>query len=302
MLLSLVVSEGRLRPIWRALVFLVLVLFVLPWLLNAPTNLAWKFLHLEDSLNAAAVAFQETELLIQALIATALFAFYEHRRIDGYGLPVARALGSSTWEGMAAGVFMAAIVAAGMLLLGGMQINGFATTGGALAASALAWLGANIVIAVAEEFFFRSYVLQTLWRSLGFWPASIATTAVFVALHYFFKQGENIWDVITLVSLSLLMCDTVRRTGTLWFAVGFHVAFDYMQFFVIGTPNGALVPVGRMLDVNFQGPAWLTGGVLGTEASLLMYPAIALVWLYVVVRYRDTPIWQPDPEVAPKRA
>ena len=76
------------------------------------------------------------------------------------------------------------------------------------------------------------------------------------------------------------------RTGTLWFAVGFHFAFDYMQLFVIGTPNGAQFPAGRMLDARFNGPAWLTGGVLGTEASFLMYPAIALLWLYVWWRYR----------------
>ena len=87
--------------------------------------------------------------------------------------------------------------------------------------------------------------------------------------------------MITLVSISMLLCYSVKRTGTLWFAVGFHIAFDFMQFFVIGTPNGTLIPAGRMLDVSFDGAAWLTGGVLGTEASVLMYPAIALLWLYV---------------------
>jgi hypothetical protein len=60
-----------------------------------------------------------------------------------------------------------------------------------------------------------------------------------------------------------------------------------MQLFVIGTPDGALVPVGRLLNVSFQGPAWLTGGVLGTEASFLMYPLIALSWLYVWYRFRE---------------
>jgi preprotein translocase subunit SecF len=38
--------------------------------------------------------------------------------------------------------------------------------------------------------------------------------------------------------------------------------------------------------VRFNGPAWLTGGVLGTEASFLMYPAIVLLWIYVWWRYR----------------
>jgi hypothetical protein len=142
---------------------------------------------------------------------------------------------------------------------------------------------------VAEEFWFRSYFLQALWKSLGFWPASIVIALIFAADHYFFKTGENVWDVITLVSLSLMMCYSVLRTGTLWFAVGFHIAFDYMQLFVIGTPNGARLPQGRLLDASFDGPAWLTGGVLGTEASFLMYPMIALLWLYIWWRFRANP-------------
>jgi hypothetical protein len=66
-----------------------------------------------------------------------------------------------------------------------------------------------------------------------------------------------------------------------------------MQLFVIGTPNGDQVPMGRLLDVSFQGPAWLTGGVLGTEASFLMYPLIALGWLYVWWRFRANAPLQP---------
>src|ERR1700736_1466454 len=104
-----------------------------------------------------------------------------------------------------------------MYLLGGIQIHGFATTGRTLALSALAWLGANVCVGIAEEFWFRSYLLQTLWKSIGFWPAAIAIALIFAAEHYFFKQGENFWDVITLVSLSLLMSYTMLRTGTLWF-------------------------------------------------------------------------------------
>jgi membrane protease YdiL (CAAX protease family) len=232
-------------------------------------------------------------LFVVALLCTALFARYEGRRIDSYGLPLRRAFGARTWEGALAGVVMAAVVALGMYMLGGMQVLGLATTGSALVLSALSWLMTNILIGVAEEFWYRSYILQTLWKSLGFWPAAIIIALNFAADHYFFKSGENIWDVITLVSLSLLMCYSVLRTGTLWFAVGFHIAFDYMQLFVIGTPNGAQVPVGRLLNVHFTGPAWLTGGVLGTEASFLMYPMLALLWFYLWWRFPAQPVTAP---------
>jgi hypothetical protein len=169
---------------------------------------------------------------------------------------------------------MAGLVALGMIALSGMQIQRLANSGRGLLFFALAWLVANMCVRVAEEFWFRSYLQQTLWKSIGFWPSATIIALIFTAEHYFFKTGENIWDVITLVSLSLLMSYSMLRTGTLWFAVGFHIAFDYMQLFVIGTPNGARFPFGRLLDVRFQGPAWLTGGVLGTEASFLMYPPL----------------------------
>jgi membrane protease YdiL (CAAX protease family) len=188
---------------------------------------------------------------------------------------------------------MAGAVALGLYLLGGMQIRGLETTGTVLVLSALAWLGANICVGLAEEFLYRSYLLQTLWKSIGFWPGAFVIALGFAADHYFFKTGENVWDVITLISLSLMVSYSVVRTGTLWFAVGFHIAFDYLQLFVIGTPNGAQVPQGRLLDANFNGPSWLTGGMLGTEASFLMYPAIALAWLYIWWYYRPqrkTPI------------
>ncbi len=277
--------DRKLQPLWRALLFFALGNWVLIPLLESVYEPVARAFHIGEGLNAASIALGELILLAATLICTALFARYEGRRIDSYGLPLRRALGSRTWEGALTGVIMAGAVALGMYLLGGMQVLGLATTGSALALSALGWLAANIVIGIAEEFWYRSYVLQTLWKAVGFWPAAILIALNFAADHYFTKAGENIWDVITLVSLSLLMCDSVRRTGTLWFAVGFHIAFDYMQLFIIGTPNGAQVPVGRLLDVRFAGPAWLTGGVLGTEASFLMYPMIALLWLYLWWRF-----------------
>jgi len=279
--------DGRLRLLWRAIIFFTLAYWIAPLALDPAFDFVAGQLHLGTGLTAANIALQECESLIIALICTGIFALYERRPLDGYGLPVGLAVGARTWEGVLVGVVTAGAVAAGMYFFGGMQIHGFATTGVALALSALAWLGANICVGLAEEYLFRSYLLQTLWKSIGFWPAALVISLIFTAEHYFFKAGENIWDVITLVSLSLMLCYSVIRTGTLWFAVGFHIAFDYMQLFVIGTPNGTRVPQGRLLDAGFHGPAWLTGGDLGTEASFLMYPVIALAWLYIWWRGRD---------------
>jgi membrane protease YdiL (CAAX protease family) len=278
--------DRKIRLLWRAVIFYVVADWLLPLALDPAFGFISGTLHLANGLTAANGAIGEIENFVIALICTAIFAWYEGGRVDGYGLPIVQAFSARTWEGALVGVVMAGAVAVGMYLLGGMQIRGLETTGSALALSALAWLGSNICVGLAEEFLYRSYLLQTLWKSIGFWPGAIIIALGFTADHYFFKTGENIWDVITLMSLSLMVSYSVVRTGTLWFAVGFHIAFDYMQLFVIGTPNGAQVPQGRLLDVSFNGPSWLTGGVLGTEASFLMYPAIALAWLYIWWRYQ----------------
>jgi len=279
-------EDGKLRYIWRAAIFAALAIWPAQMFLDWLTAPVARAFNIQPSLSAAAIAFNEFENLLIALLCTLPFALYERRRIDSYGLMLSQALKHPLWEGVGAGVVMAGFVAIGMIALGGMQVHGLALAGEALVFSALAWLGANVLVGLGEEYFFRGYFLQALWRAIGFWPASIIIALLFAADHYFFKPGENIWDVITLVSISLLLCYSVLRTGTLWFAVGFHVAFDFMQLFVIGTPNGSHIPEGRMLDVTFNGPAWLTGGVLGTEASWLMYPMIALVWLYVTLRFK----------------
>lgn len=280
--------DGKLRNFWRAAIFYGATIWVLSPLLAEPSDRIARALGVFPGLGAGNIAISEIGTFLVALVMTGAFALYEHRRVDSYGLPLDRALRRPTLEGAVAGVVMAGSVALGMIAFGGMQVRGLASGGGPVWLSALEWLAANICIGIAEEAFYRGYLLQALWRAIGFWPAAILVALSFAADHYFYKAGENIWDVITLVSLSLLLSYTVLRTGSLWFAVGFHIAFDYMQLFVIGTPNGSQFPVGRLLDVRFDGPWWLTGGVLGTEASFLMYPAIALLWLFVWRRTRGT--------------
>lgn len=275
-------TDGKVRPLIRAFIYAALAF----WLLSADQFLGPPISRLATTLHATSLAprtivFYETINLLTALLLTWLFGLYEGRRVDDYGLPVRKAFGARFWEGFAIGVVSGLAVAVGMIALGGMTVHGLALHGTMIVWAALAWLGANMLVGIAEEYLFRGYWLQTLWKSLGFWPAAIVIALWFGADHYVFKQGENLWDLLSLVSLGIWACYSVLRTGSLWLAVGYHAAFDYMQLFVIGTRNGNIAPVDHLLNASFQGPAWITGGVLGTEASFLMYPVIALMFLYI---------------------
>lgn len=286
-------TDRKLRPIWRAILYVVLF-FVFTTLFNKVLDLIIGPAPAAFTFSPSNLAMAEGFNLVCALAAVALLAWYEHRRIDSYGMPLGDALNSPTWEGFAVGVIQPAIVALAMLAYGAMRIHGLAQPGPASGVAALTYLGACLLIGIAEEFLFRGYLLQTLWKAIGFWPASGVIAAIFAAVHYFLKPGENIWDVLALVSFSLLCCYSVLRTGNLWFAVGLHVAYDFTQLFVIGTPNGGQFPVGRLLDASFNGPAWLTGGPLGTEASWFAVPLDLLAFAYVWWRFRKNPEFRPQ--------
>jgi membrane protease YdiL (CAAX protease family) len=167
-----------------------------------------------------------------------------------------------------------------MLVTGGMRIHGIALRGTDLISSPLLWLVGMLLVGVTEEYFFRGYALQSLWRGAGFWPAALITTALFAGLHLL-KPHENAIDIGMIFALGLIICISVRITGSLWWAVGWHAAFDFGQFFIIGTPNAGRLPESRLFDVTFPGPAWTTGGELGTEASYFMIPAALGTFLYI---------------------
>jgi uncharacterized protein len=281
-----VTVTSPLRSFVCALLYAALAFWLLSadWMIGPALDRITDRLHL-TGMSAGRIAFFETINFATALLATWIFAMYERRRVDSYGLPIWEAFRGRFWEGFAIGVVHAGVVALGMIALGGMQVHGLALHGTPILWGALAWLGASILVGLAEEMLFRGYLLQALRRSVGFWPAAALIALWFAADHYFFKEGENIWDVITLISFSLFLSYSLLRTGTLWLAVGYHAAFDYMQLFVIGTKNGNIEPTGHLLDASFQGPDWVTGGVLGTEASFLMYPTIVLLFVYVWWRF-----------------
>jgi hypothetical protein len=60
--------------------------------------------------------------------------------------------------------------------------------------------------------------------------------------------------------------------------------------FVFAAPNSGnqgLPLEGHLLDVRYAGPAWLTGGPLGIEASVLVFIVIAALFLLFNVRHRQ---------------
>ena len=129
--------------------------------------------------------------------------------------------------------------------------------------------------------------VATLADGIGFWWASILLSLGFGALHYFFKPHERWEDFASTGLLGLFMCLTLRRTGSLAFAIGWHAAFDFANLFVWSGTNAGEYAVGHLLETRWQGPQWLTGGLLGPEASWMVFVVIALLFGLFDRLYRE---------------
>jgi uncharacterized protein len=207
-----------------------------------------------------------------------LMSRIEHEPFSSYGLPLVHNAGSLLWKGVVWGFIPSALILIPIYLAGGCTFYGFALPVPQLLFYAVAWAAAMLALGFAEEFLFRGYALKTLAEGIGFWPAAILLSSIFGLLHLLLKPHEDWIDPISVSLYGLFWCLTLRRTGSLWFAVGFHAASDYADMVVFAEPNsgndGKPIP-GHLLDLRFHGPDWLTGGPRGTEASLVVFVILA---------------------------
>lgn len=271
-----------LRAGWRLIIF-VAIFIGLGYVTNGIAHVVPAIAHLRQRafLDPVGIIYQESESLIQVLIATGIMARIERRRFAAYGIPTGNAFGRDFWVGCGWGIGSTTLLVALIAAFGGYRIAGLAIHGGTLLYFTLIWLIANLLLGFSEELQFRAYLLATLADGIGFWVAAILLSIGFGALHYFFKPHERWEDFACTGLLGLFMCLTLRRTGSLAWAIGFHAAFDFANLFLWSGQNAGEFAIGHLLDARWQGPQWLTGGLLGPEASRMVFVVIALMfWIF----------------------
>ena len=232
----------------------------------------------------------QSELPIKAVmvffvaLATWIVARVEKRSLDNYGIPLRQAFGKRFWEGSVWGFAMLSAILLILRVLGHFQIDSLALTGQAVLRWGLAWGATFLCVSLHEELAFRGYWLFTMARRISFWRAALFLSAVFGVAHLG-NHGENVLGIVQVVATGLLFCLMIRRTGTLWFAIGFHAAWDWAETFFYGTPDSGLLGVGSLLNTSVQGPSWLTGGSAGPEGSIFALLILALCALLVHLRF-----------------
>lgn len=231
---------------------------------------------------------------------TAFMGIIERRELRYYGLPLRQAFGRKfctgcLWGFAAMSVLLLTLRASHNFYFGAPAIHGWT-----LVRFATLWGIAFLLVGFFEEYLLRGYAQFTLTLGIGFWPAAILLSLFFAFLHRS-NPGETPIGLCQIVLIALFFCFTLWRTGTLWFAVGFHAAWDWSQSFLYGTPDSGILVRGHLLHSTVAGPGWFNGGSVGPEGSVLMAPLMGLLFLLFYFAY-PTRAPYPDPEgITPAR-
>ncbi|NNC12545.1 CPBP family intramembrane metalloprotease [Planctomonas sp. JC2975] len=178
--------------------------------------------------------------------------------------------------GAAIGAGFLALSVGAIALLGGYSF----TFDGAAGLRALPELIAVAIGgAVTEELLFRGLALQAFEKLGGSWIALIATAALFGLAHSA-NPGATLWSSIAIaVEAGGLMGAAFLWRRSLWLVFALHATWNGLEQ-AIGIPVSGHVDPGVMLT-SVHGPAFLTGGAFGLEASIV--PVLVSIALSVVM-------------------
>ena len=225
----------------------------------------------------------EITQLVPAVLATCVMALFERRPVWFYGY---RPQGFSWIIRLVSGLIWGFLAITALVLLlyhsGYLAYDGHTIMRSAAKRLAIDWAVVFLAVGFTEETMFRGYAQFTVTRGIGFWWGALLFAVLFGFMHHT-NPGESPVGLIGAGAASLIFCLSLWFTGSLWWAVGFHAAWDWGQSFFYGTADSGLVVQEHLLNTHPMGkPIW-SGGTTGPEGSILVVPILMAIGLGMFV-------------------
>ncbi|WP_220448152.1 CPBP family intramembrane glutamic endopeptidase [Nonomuraea diastatica] len=172
---------------------------------------------------------------------------------------------SQLWRGalLGSGLFTALMLL--IAVFGGWQNVSWASFGGFLGTA-----GMMASVAVAEELLFRGVLFRIMEERIGTVIALVVSTLLFGATHLV-NVNATLWGTLSIALTGGAMTTAAYvATRSLWLPISLHFAWNFTHAGIFGVMlSGSDVAPHGLLNVTLSGPAALTGGTFGPEASLL---------------------------------
>jgi membrane protease YdiL (CAAX protease family) len=277
----LLTEDFRLGLVWRVAVYLFLFVIVI-----GISRAVWRNF---DDMNFPLHEMAGGAIYFMAgtggiLAVTALVRKYLDRR-PWRGIGLTRAAGGLPWMvlGWIAGCALIAVLFAVEYALGWVRIEGYGLAGFDRE-FALDWfigtLVACLAVGVTEEIALRGYIFQNLGEQYPLWAASLATGWLFAAMH-----GDWGWGYfLGLVLISTFFILVRVGSGSIWFVIGFHGAWNWMQSGVCGLGLKYRPEAVSLIKVEETGPELWMGRGFAIEGGLIaigiISAAMVCAWFY----------------------
>jgi membrane protease YdiL (CAAX protease family) len=239
--------------------------------------------------NPGGVLLSEGLSFLSVVLATWAMAKFERRPVSVYGLDRGRGV-RNFLAGLAWGLALLSLLILTLRLNGLLVFDARLLFGIHALGYAAVWLVGFLLVALFEEYFMRGYLQFTLTRGLsgvyiglgaahaeqwGFWTAALLLSFFFGYGHRP-NPGESPLGLLSAGLIGVVFCLALWRTGSLWWAIGFHAAWDWAQSFLYGVADSGTIVQGRLFATHPLGRPVLSGGLTGPEGSALILPIVAL--------------------------
>jgi membrane protease YdiL (CAAX protease family) len=243
----------------------------------------------DAAITAKHVFLQEGLPLFCVVLATWLMAKIERRPAAAYGFNPQHSVRNFA-AGLAWGVALLSSLVFGLRVTGLLVFDAHLLFGSSIFRYGAVWLAGFLLVGLVEEALNRGYLQYTLSRGLsgtyrflfgaehanavGFWIAALILSFIFGFGHRT-NPGESPLGMLSAGMAGLLFCFSLWRTGSLWWAIGFHASWDWAQSFLYGVADSGVMVQGHLYATHPVGRPYLSGGLTGPEGSLLLLPVLA---------------------------
>jgi len=274
-------NDHGLRAGWRLAIFFGL-LFPIGFVVLALRSLAPQF----PRMSPYRTILGESALFLAVALTSWIMSRIEKREMGSYGLPLRRnalsdfVVGYIVWGFLALTLLLAAMRALNVFDFGSLALHG-----NDILKFGMLWGVAFLLVGFFEEYLTRGYLLQTLADGIGFWPAAVVLACLFAWGHSF-NDNETRMGILMTAVFALFASITLRLTGSLWLAVGMHAGWDWAQSYFYGVPDSGTLTTGHLLNSDYHGPEWLSGGSAGPEGSVLVLVLLIAMSVLFAALYR----------------